>query len=84
MHPNGSFAPSQKRPSRSPQCRTSKVSNSPPPVERLMQRTADYQDISATGLFLVTRERFAPGDMVFRSLRAKWPPEGTLSVVFRS
>jgi PilZ domain len=41
-----------------------------------LQQQANIRDISATGLYLVTRERWNPGDMVSLTLQRRGPLEG--------
>jgi PilZ domain len=41
-----------------------------------LQQQAAIRDISATGLYLLTRERFAPGDTISLTLQRRGPLEG--------
>ncbi len=41
-----------------------------------LQQQATIRDISSTGLYLLTRERWAPGDMVSLTLQRRGPLEG--------
>jgi PilZ domain len=79
MHPIGSFGSSSHR-NAPPDRRRAERRRSPELAAYLwngsMQQQANIKDISATGLFLMTRERFAPGDVVSLTLQRRGPLEG--------
>jgi hypothetical protein len=76
MHPTGSSSLKHAQPER----RRAERRTSPELAAYLwngsLQQQASIRDISSTGLYLLTRERWAPGDTVSLTLQRRGPLEG--------
>ena len=79
MHPIGSFSSSTHK-NAPPDRRRAERRKSPELAAYLwngsMQQQAGIKDISSTGLYLLTRERFVPGDLISLTLQRRGPLEG--------